>query len=201
MNRTLNTNMKVLATTIADVVHNMSPTMICMCEVGETTHPLSEEQLQQVATQSISTWKDAATGHIQLRSMFTKGAPYVTIYIDGPIRCSDHQILHGLYYAHGQARTAQAFVCSLPGGESIDVVNVHAPSGERKLKDSQRQTLLTNLLQSKSRARPGRAIGNAHFLIGGDMNTGPFRMSQLLQECREKGSLRTEAPRHQPTCP
>ena len=79
MNRTLNTNMKVLATAIADVVHNMSPAMICICEMGETTHPLSEEQLQRVATQSISAWKDTATEHIQLRSMFTKRAPYVTI--------------------------------------------------------------------------------------------------------------------------
>ena len=152
--------------------------------------------MEQVAAQAVSAWTDAATEDIQLRSMFTTGAPYVTIYIDGPIRCSDHRILHGLYYAGGEARTAQTFVCSFCG-ESIDVVNVHAPSGTRQLMDSQRQTLLTNLLQSNSRTRPGRTIGNAHFVIGGDMNTAPFRMSQLLQTCRNNGSLRTEARTHE----
>ena len=53
----------------------------------------------------------------------------------------------------------------------MDVVNVHAPSGKRTLQDSQRRILLTNLLQSNSLASPGRTIGNAHFVIGGDMNT------------------------------
>ena len=139
----------------------------------------------------IKVWTDAATEHIEVRSMFTAGAPYVTIYIDGPIQCSDHRILHALYYAGGEARTAQTFVCSFCG-ESIDVANVHAPSGTRQLMDSQRQTLLTNLLQSNSRTRPGRTIGNAHFVIGGDMNTAPFRMSQLLQTCRDDGTLRTQ---------
>ena len=36
-------NLRILAQTIAGVVRDMSPTMICMCEVGETTHPLSED--------------------------------------------------------------------------------------------------------------------------------------------------------------
>ena len=81
---------------------------------------------------------------------------------------------------------------------NIDVVNVHAPSGQKQLKDSQRRTLLTNLLQSNSLASPGRTIGNAHFLIGGDMNTFPFLMSQLLQVCSDNGSLGTEARTHEP---
>ena len=83
----------------------------------------------------IKAWTDAATEHIEVRSMFTAGAPYVTIYIDGPIQCSDHRILHNLYYAGGERRTAQTFVCSFPSGESIDVVNVHVPSGYWPLKD------------------------------------------------------------------
>ena len=131
MNETLIRNMKFFDKTIADVVLSMNPMMICMCEVGENKNPLSEEQMQQVAAQGISAWKGAATEHIQLRSMFTTGAPYMTIYIDGPIRCSDHRILHDLHPARGEARTAQIFVCSL-GAESIDVVNVHAPSGRQQ---------------------------------------------------------------------
>ena len=125
----------------------------------------------------------------KLRSMFTAGAPNMTIYIDGPIGCSDHRILPDLYDAHGELRPAQTFVCSSPCGGSIDVVNVHAPSGSQTLKDPQRKALLTNLLQSSSKATPGASIGNAHFLIGGDMNTSPFLMSQLLQTCRDNCSL------------
>ena len=198
MYRTLAINMKVLAKTITSVVHNLNPTMICMCEVGEVHAPLSEEQMQQVDDQSKKGWKDAATEHIQLCSMFTTRAPYLTLYIDGPIPCSDHSILHYLYYANGQACIAQKFVCFIPGGGSMDVINVHAPSGKVTLKDPHRNTLLTNLFQSKSLAMPGCTIGNAHSLIGGDMNTSPASMSLLLQKCRDNGSLSTETRIHQP---
>ena len=68
-------------------------------------------------------------------------------------------------------------VCSSPCCESIGVVNVHAPSGDLKLKNWQRQQLLTNVLQSSSQATPGASTGNAHFLIAGDMNTKNLRMS------------------------
>ena len=103
-----------------------------MCEVGEKKIDLqlSGEKMLQVADEVISAWKHAATEDIKLRHMFTAGAPYVTIYIDGPIRCSNHRILHSLYHAGGEPRTSQTFLCSLPCGESIDVVNVHAPSGK-----------------------------------------------------------------------
>ena len=47
--------------TIANVVQNMNPTMICMCEVGEATIPLTQEQMQQVSHESMHAWKEAAT--------------------------------------------------------------------------------------------------------------------------------------------
>ena len=83
--KTLNTNMKRLGKTIANVVNNTTPTMICMCEVGEATIPLTEEQMQQVSNQSMRAWKEAATEHFkgaatehfELRSMFQVGAPYI----------------------------------------------------------------------------------------------------------------------------
>ena len=117
----------------------------------------------------------------------------MTIYIDGPIQCSCHRILKGLYNAQGLPRTAQTFLCCGPGGVTVDVINVHAPSGRKTLTDQQRQTLLTNLLQSNSKSMPEQAIGSARFLIGGDMNTAPFLLSQLLQVCRDNGSLHTGA--------
>ena len=164
----------------------MSPTMICMCEVGNATAPLTEEQMQQVADQSMLAWKEAAAEHFELRSMFQVGAPNMSIYIHGPIQCSCHRILKNLYYAQGDPRTAQTFMCCGPGGVTVDVINVHAPSGKKKLTDAQRKTLLTNLLQSNSKSMPGQAIGSTHFLVGGDMNTPPFLLSQLLQICRDK---------------
>ena len=83
------------------------------------------------------------------------------------------------------------------------MVNVHAPSGKKSLQDAQRKTLLTNLLQSSSQNawqhqfRPSGNIGNAHFLIGGDMNTTPLQMSYLLQKCLDNGLLRTKARIHE----
>jgi hypothetical protein len=62
MKGTLKRNMNVLKTTITDVAQNMKPTMICMCEVGDR-NALSEDEMQQVADQSIRAWKDAATEH------------------------------------------------------------------------------------------------------------------------------------------
>ena len=55
-----------------------------------------------------------------------------------------------------------------------------------------RQTILLNLLQSNSMSMPGRTIGHARFLIGGDMNTAPHLLSGVLQICREKNVLHTE---------
>jgi len=197
-NKTLEANMKLLGLTIAGVVRNMKPAMVCMCEVGVASIPLTKEQMQQVADQSMQAWRDAATEHVQLHCMFEVGAPYMTIYIDGSVQCSCHRILEGLYNAQGLPRTAQTFLCCGPGGVAVDVINVHAPSGKKRLTNQQRQTLLTNLLQSNSKSMPGQTIGSARFLIGGDMNTAPFLLSQVLQACRGNGSLRTQAQIHDP---
>ena len=199
-------NMALLHETITDIVHKMNPTVICMCEVGGTSIPLSEEQMQQVAEECISSWQHAATEHGRpgdtptIRSMYATGFPYMTLYVERPAyHFSGHRVLQGLYHAGGEARTAQTFVMHGPGDESIDVINVHAPSGKKKkLTESQRLTLLTNLLQSNSLAQPGSTIGKVPFLIGGDMNTPPLQMSQILKSCRANGSLRTSSRTHEP---
>ena len=59
--KALKSNMKILAKTITGVVRNMNPTMICMCEASLATIPLTEEQMQQVADQSMHAWNEAAT--------------------------------------------------------------------------------------------------------------------------------------------
>ena len=138
----------------------------------------------KVADQCMNSWQDAATEHVQLHSMYEVGAPYMTIYQQGPIQCSHHRILRELFPAQGDPRTTQAFLCTGPGGLTVDINNVHAPSGRPILTDLQRMTLLENMLQSSSFSMPGMAIGCARFLICGDMNTDSFQMSQLLQEQR-----------------
>jgi hypothetical protein len=196
--RSLHANMKILGKTIDNVVRNMNPTMICMCEVGQVMTPLTEEQMQEVEHQIMCAWKGAATEHFDLRSMFQVGEPYMTIYRHGPIHCSCHRILHNLYVAGGEPRTAQTFVCCGPGNVTADVINVHAPSGKKSLKDYQRFALQTNLLQSNSQSMPGQQIGRARFLVGGDMNTKPYSLSQILEHCRKNGSLHTEERIHEP---
>ena len=178
----IHANMKILGKTIDNVVHNMNPTMICMCEVGQATIPLTEEQMQEVSQQSMRAWEGAATEHFELRSMFQVGAPYMTIYRHSPIHCSCRCILNNLYVAKDAPRTAQTFVCCGPGNVTADVINVHAPSGSGKksLTTQQRIALLTNLLQSNSQSMPGQKLGRAYFLIGGDMNTKPHSLSQFL---------------------
>ena len=190
--------MKLLNKTIFVAVVHTNPTMICMCEVGLPHYPLTLEQMNRVADECVKAWKDAAGEDLKLTCMFEPGAPYMTIYKDGPIRCSSHRILKNLYFAQNLPRTAQTFLCHGPGGDTADVINVHAPSGKPQLFDQQRQTLLTTLLQSGSRSVPGQAIGRARFLIGGDMNTDPPLLSQLLQTCRNNGSLHTQATIHEP---
>ena len=184
--------MQTLSDTIYGVVRNMRPAMICMCEVGDVSHPLTEENMQQVANQTMHAWRDAATEHVELHRMYEVGAPYMTVYDVGQVLCSCHRILRGLYAAQGQPRTAQAFLCSGPGGVTVDTINVHAPSGQRKLTDQQRRNLITTLLRNESTSMPGHAIGRARFLIGGDMNTGPHALAGLLQDCRQKHVLVTQ---------
>ena len=123
----------------------------------------------------------------------------MTIYQQGPIQCSGHRILRNLYSAQGDPRTTQAFLCTGPGGVTVDIINVHAPSGKLSLTDFQRATLLRNMLQSKSFSIPGMAIGCARFLIGGDMNIDSFLLSELLQVCRDNGLLHTQEHIHEPS--
>lgn len=145
----LNRNMKTLDRTIAGVVQTMTPAMICMCEVGEAHIPLTKDNMQQVADQTKEAWHNSAIGNVKLDSMFEVGKPYLTVYDVRQVQCSGHRILEDVYHAQGQPRTAQAFLCRGPHGDTVDIINVHAPSGSRKLNDVQRTQLIANLLQSK----------------------------------------------------
>ena len=168
--RSTKKNLNILGNTIEDVVRKMKPAVICMVEVGVITQPLTRPHMDQVRDQVLTAWRSRADENAHIRIMFEVGHPYMTAYDANQVLCSDHRILQNVFTARGP-RSAQAFSCRGPGGATIDVVNVHAPSGEEKLKDKQRKELLTNLLQSNSMALPGTSLGNGSFLIGGDVNT------------------------------
>ena len=89
----LNANMQLLGGTIHGVVCNMKPAMICMCEVGEASQPLTQEQMQAVENQTLQAWRDAATEDVEFHCMFEVGSPYMTIYDANQVQCSDHRIL------------------------------------------------------------------------------------------------------------
>ena len=65
----LKANMSKLGETIGGVVRNMKPAMICMCEVGSVSSPLTVECMQEVAEGTEQAWRDAATEHVELRTM------------------------------------------------------------------------------------------------------------------------------------
>ena len=80
-----------------------------------------------------------------------------------------------LYHAQGSERTAQHFLVTSAGTgaeESFNVINVHAPSGTKKLTSTQRTELVASLLQSTSFIDATKSVGNDRYIIGGDLNTG-----------------------------
>ena len=136
--------------------------------------PMTMEQMSAIAQAMREAWEEAATERPAISFLFGDDAPYLTIWDDNRCKCTHGRILKNVYTVQDHRRTAQAFLCTMPGEgdeEGIDVVNVHAPSGHPKLTDAQRFQLIRNLLQSSSMAKANRPIDEGKFLIGGDMNT------------------------------
>ena len=189
-------NMTKLADTISSIVTSLKPGVICCCEVGEATNPMTKEMMSAVADTIRKAWEASATEHPAISFLFKEGAPYLTIWDDNQCKCKHGRILENVYDVPGHRRNAQAFLCIMPGEsdeECIDVVNVHAPSGKPRLTDSQRYQLIQNLLQSSSMARADTRIGEGKFLLGGDMNTTEMCFSLILNKLRSRGILKTSS--------
>ena len=158
--------------------------------------PMTREQMSAMAHAMRKAWEEAATERPAISFLFEDDAPYLTIWDDNRCKCTHGRILKNVYNVPGHRRMAQAFLCTMPGEgdeEGIDVVNVHAPSGNPKLTDRQRSQLIRNLLQSSSRTRANRSIGEGRFLIGGDMNTDEIPLGQILDKLKGQGILKTNA--------
>ena len=80
--------MRLFDRTIADIVCNMKPAMICMSEGSESAILRTKEDMQQIADQVVQAWHDAATEHVELRCMFEVGEPYIKVYDVGRMSCS-----------------------------------------------------------------------------------------------------------------
>ena len=79
-------NLSVQCTSLQHVSDNVSaflkqraPRPCCMCEVGDK-NAWTDQQMSEVANQCISTWKRAATEHVNLGTMYQTEAPYMTMY-------------------------------------------------------------------------------------------------------------------------
>ena len=54
--RSTDRNLLILSETIEDVVYKMNPAMICMCEVGNESKPLTQRHMEQVRDQVAIAW-------------------------------------------------------------------------------------------------------------------------------------------------
>ena len=68
-------NLLILSETIEDVVYKMNPAMICMCEVGSESKPLTQRHMEQVRDQVVIAWERVTIKHVSLQSMFEIGRP------------------------------------------------------------------------------------------------------------------------------
>ena len=169
-------------------------------------NPMTLAQVQAMQRTIGAAWRAAATEHCvpHISFLYTERQPYLTTYDSQQCDCRYDRILSDLYVAAGEPRTAQAFLCCMPGDPDdagIDTINVHAPSGrgKRQLQDWQRLELLTTLLQSKSMSRPFGILGEAKFLIGGDKNTLELDLRAILSNLTRRGILCVEPEVFRPT--
>ena len=201
-------NKPVLEKTIASIVAHMHPDIICMCEVGEAHIPISPEHMKNISEWSKAAWKRTATGRecqgyrsaefssqkewqkaqdaMSVASLYEQGVPYMTLYNMKTCSLLDSKIVQDLYKPKfDEPRTAQhmLFQASLQRDDVLEIVNVHAPSGsqKRQLTALNRQELIRNLLQIPSLQNPKMTLGlEGKFVVGGDMNTPPSTLSDLL---------------------
>ena len=168
-------NLRVLERTVQSIVSNMHPAVLCFCEVGAATTPLTEQNMICLTQSVAAAWKDAATEHVEpdIKFHYVTTAPYLTAWDAKQCDCRYFRIMWKVFQ-HEDPRTAQLFWRCLRDAEDsngINVINVHAPSGKQHLTDKQRTQTLKNLLQSKSKATQHSNIEEHRGIIGGDMNT------------------------------
>ena len=127
-------NLRLLEATVRSIVSNMHPAVLCFCEVGTATTPLTEQNLVCLTQSVAAAWKDAATKHVEpeIRFHYVTEKPYLTAWDVKQCDCRHFRIMWNVFQ-HKEPRTEQLFLCCLRDAEDsngINVINVHAPSGK-----------------------------------------------------------------------
>ena len=186
-----NKNARVLAGTVASIVANMDPAAICFCEFGGVLAPLKPIHVELLKQTIERAWKEnAATEHV--RFIYEAGEPYLTAFRSDQLDCRHSRTVRKLYYIFGEPRTAQFFLATQPGqpdAAGINIVNVHAPSGNKRLTNAQRITLMRKLLGSTSLRTNQSTLGHDAFIIGGDMNSSEIVLTQMVETCEKEEIL------------
>ena len=186
-----NKNARVLAGTVASIVANMDPAAICFCEFGGVRAPLKPIHVELLKQTIEGAWREnAATEHV--RFIYEAGEPYLTAFRSDQIDCRHSRTVRRLYYIFGEPRTAQFFLATQPGqpdAAGINIVNVHAPSGNKRLTNAQRITLMRKLLGSTSLRTNQSTLGHDAFIIGGDMNSSEIVLTQMVETCEKEEIL------------
>ena len=186
-----NKNARVLAGTVASIVANMDPAAICFCEFGGVRAPLKPIHVELLKQTIERAWKEnAATEHV--RFIYEAGEPYLTAFRSDQLDCRHSRTVRKLYYIFGEPRTAQFFLATQPGqpdAAGINIVNVHAPSGNKKLTNAQRTTLMRKLLGCESLRTNQSTLGHDAFIIGGDMNSSEIVLTQMVETCEKEEIL------------
>ena len=177
-------NLQQLQETIQSIVRNCTPSVLALCEVGETGRGMAEIEMHEIIDAICTSWKAATTRSVDLASSWDQQQPYLTLWNRSEIQCFEFKILRNLVEDQ-PLRTAQAFGCramSAAAAAEFDVVNVHlASSTKHVLTDARRTEALHVILRSPSCRGNELRLGQGRCLIGGDMNTSAMLMSSLLK--------------------
>ena len=97
------------------MLRHFQPAVICFCEVGEVSSPLSEQHFADLKYITSQAWISfgAAAEHVEF--LQTPGQPYLTAYRADYVTCEHYSMLSNLYDAQGSDRTAQRFLVTPAG--------------------------------------------------------------------------------------
>ena len=181
-------NMVIIEGTVRSIIQIHKPVVICFCEVGETDNPMTLSQMSAVSEVIEATWHELLQS-TQLKSSFTQGYPYLTVWDSSRVDCFNFHITR--CYEPQTWRTAQLFGMRV-GTLEVDMVNVHLSSGNVKLTDAARKGSLGEILQRKSSIHDGSIGQSRFFLLGGDMNTTKELMSQIFSNLKKEHLLQSD---------
>ena len=89
-------NLDLLKGTVRSIIKIHEPVVICFCEVGETSQPMTSSQMSALSEVIEATWKELLQS-TKLQSSFTQGYPYLTVWDSSRVDCFNFHITKGLY--------------------------------------------------------------------------------------------------------